>query len=107
MTSAAPCCFKAPVRREGQRIVTRFQLMDEMEDDLCSEVHSSSLQMHSCFPSPLHMLHAQCYAIGKRCVSSCLLARHASVALFWDLPGRYLHACLKLIIADVANFYVL
>ena len=37
MTSAAPCCFKAPVRREGQRIVTRFQLMDEMEEDLCSE----------------------------------------------------------------------
>ena len=25
-TWAAPCCFKAPVRREGQRIVTRFQL---------------------------------------------------------------------------------
>ena len=49
MTSAAPCCFKAPVRREGQRIVTRFQLMDEMEDDLCSEVHSPSQQMHSGF----------------------------------------------------------
>ena len=25
---AAPCCFKAPVRREGQRIVTRFQLQE-------------------------------------------------------------------------------
>ncbi|KAK9815952.1 hypothetical protein WJX72_012497 [[Myrmecia] bisecta] len=35
-TWAAPCCFKAPVRREGQRIVTRFQLVDEMESDLCS-----------------------------------------------------------------------
>ena len=27
-TWAAPCCFKAPVRREGQRIVTRFQLQE-------------------------------------------------------------------------------
>lgn len=36
-TWAAPCCFKAPVRREGQRIVTRFQLQDDMENDLCSE----------------------------------------------------------------------
>lgn len=58
MTSAAPCCFKAPVRREGQRIVTRFQLMDEMEDDLCSEVHRPFEQMHSCSTQPLHMLHA-------------------------------------------------
>ena len=36
-TWAAPCCFKAPVRREGQRIVTRFQLQDDMENELCSE----------------------------------------------------------------------
>lgn len=36
-TWAAPCCFKAPVRRQGQRIVTRFQLQDDMEHDLCSE----------------------------------------------------------------------
>ncbi|KAK9868651.1 hypothetical protein WJX84_001984 [Apatococcus fuscideae] len=36
-TWAQPCCFKAPVRREGQRIVTRFQLADEMENDLCSD----------------------------------------------------------------------
>ena len=46
------------MRREGQRIVTRFQLMDEMEDDLCSEVRSCSPQMHSCFPQFLHMLRA-------------------------------------------------
>ena len=26
-----PCCFKAPVRKEGQRIVTRFQLQDDIE----------------------------------------------------------------------------
>ena len=24
-TWAAPCCFKPPVRREGQRVVTRYQ----------------------------------------------------------------------------------
>lgn len=36
-TWAAPCCFKAPVRREGQRIVTRFQLQEDMEDNLCSD----------------------------------------------------------------------
>lgn len=34
-TWAAPCCFKAPVRKAGQRIVTRFQLADEFESDLC------------------------------------------------------------------------
>ena len=36
-TWAAPCCFKPPVRREGNRIVTRFQLQDDMENDLCSD----------------------------------------------------------------------
>lgn len=36
-TWAAPCCFKAPVRKQGQRIVTRFQLSDEFENDICSE----------------------------------------------------------------------
>ncbi|KAK9826219.1 hypothetical protein WJX74_000688 [Apatococcus lobatus] len=36
-TWAQPCCFKAPVRREGQRIITRFQLADEMEQELCSD----------------------------------------------------------------------
>lgn len=36
-TWAQPCCFKAPVRREGQRIITRFQLADEMENELCSD----------------------------------------------------------------------
>eukprot|EP00887_Chlorella_sp_A99_P007749 scaffold20.g7749.t1 len=36
-TWAAPCCFKAPVRRLGQRLVTRFQLTDEFEEGLCSE----------------------------------------------------------------------
>ena len=35
-TFAGPCCFKAPVRREGQRIVTRFQLSEETDADLCS-----------------------------------------------------------------------
>ena len=30
-THAVPCCFKAPVRKEGQRIVTRFQLQDDIE----------------------------------------------------------------------------
>lgn len=36
-TWAAPCCFKPPARREGKRIVTRFQLQDDMENDLCSD----------------------------------------------------------------------
>ena len=31
-----PCCFKAPVRKEGQRIVTRFQLQDDIEEEICS-----------------------------------------------------------------------
>ena len=68
MTSAAPCCFKAPVRREGQRIVTRFQLMDEMEDDLCSEVHTASQQMHSCFLHlpPMHALSGICSSSAQR-----------------------------------------
>ena len=35
-TWAAPCCFKAPVRKPGERFVTRFQLAAEFEDDLCS-----------------------------------------------------------------------
>jgi galactosylxylosylprotein 3-beta-galactosyltransferase len=35
-TWAAPCCFKAPVRKHGERFVTRFQLAEEFEDDLCS-----------------------------------------------------------------------
>ncbi|KAK9802990.1 hypothetical protein WJX73_005638 [Symbiochloris irregularis] len=35
-TWAAPCCFKAPVRREGQRIVTRFQLQEDMDENMCS-----------------------------------------------------------------------
>ena len=34
-TWAAPCCFKAPIRKQGQRIVTRFQLAEEFENDLC------------------------------------------------------------------------
>lgn len=89
MTSAAPCCFKAPVRREGQRIVTRFQLMDEMEDDLCSEVHSFSLRMHSCCAPPVQVLHAHSSATSKRPVKSCLLAWYASLAL---LPDRHLDA---------------
>lgn len=33
---AAPCCFKLPVRREGQRIVTRFQLEDSIEEAMCT-----------------------------------------------------------------------
>ncbi|KDD74010.1 hypothetical protein H632_c1655p0, partial [Helicosporidium sp. ATCC 50920] len=36
-TWATPCCFKAPVRRSGTRIVTRFQLADEFEWGLCSD----------------------------------------------------------------------
>ena len=95
MTSAAPCCFKAPVRREGQRIVTRFQLMDEMEDDLCSEVHPPCQQVHSCFLQPLHMLHAlQPAAIQPRAAAvRCLLAGHAigramHFATSWDVPGK-------------------
>ena len=35
-TYAVPCCFKAPVRKEGQRIVTRFQLQDDIEEEICS-----------------------------------------------------------------------
>ncbi|CAL8463439.1 g2973 [Coccomyxa elongata] len=35
-TYAVPCCFKAPVRKEGQRIVTRFQLQDDIEQQICS-----------------------------------------------------------------------
>lgn len=35
-TYAVPCCFKAPVRKEGQRIVTRFQLQDDIEQEICS-----------------------------------------------------------------------
>ena len=30
-----------------------------MEDDLCSEVHIVSLQMHSCCPQPVQVLHAR------------------------------------------------
>jgi len=36
-TYAVPCCFKAPVRKEGQRIVTRFQLQDDIEQQICSK----------------------------------------------------------------------
>lgn len=36
-TWAAPCCFKSPVRRQGERLVTRFALADEFEEDLCSD----------------------------------------------------------------------
>ncbi|DBA84062.1 hypothetical protein WJX77_012346 [Trebouxia sp. C0004] len=36
-TWAAPCCFKPPMRREGQRVVTRFMLQEDIEDDLCSD----------------------------------------------------------------------
>jgi hypothetical protein len=36
-TWAAPCCFKAPMRREGQRIITRFQMQEDMQADLCSD----------------------------------------------------------------------
>lgn len=36
-TYAVPCCFKAPVRKEGQRIVTRFQLQDDIEQEICSD----------------------------------------------------------------------
>jgi len=36
-TYAVPCCFKAPVRKEGQRIVTRFQLQDDIEEEICSD----------------------------------------------------------------------
>lgn len=35
-TWAAPCCFKAPVRKAGERFVTRFQLSADFENDLCS-----------------------------------------------------------------------
>ncbi|KAI3437945.1 hypothetical protein D9Q98_000389 [Chlorella vulgaris] len=35
-TWAAPCCFKAPVRKPGERFVTRFQLSEAFDADLCS-----------------------------------------------------------------------
>lgn len=34
-TWAVPCCFKPPVRKEGERVVTRFQLAPEFEEHLC------------------------------------------------------------------------
>lgn len=36
-TWAAPCCFKPPQRRDGQRPATRFLLQEDIEDSLCSE----------------------------------------------------------------------
>lgn len=36
-TWAAPCCFKPPQRRDGQRPATRFMLQEDIEDSLCSE----------------------------------------------------------------------
>ncbi|GAB4819239.1 hypothetical protein N2152v2_006285 [Parachlorella kessleri] len=36
-TWAAPCCFKAPIRKQGQRIVTRFQLAEDFDNGLCSD----------------------------------------------------------------------
>lgn len=87
MTSAAPCCFKAPVRREGQRIVTRFQLMDEMEDDLCSEVHRPSQQIHSCFRPCMHGLLSAASQLSKAAMS-CLLA--------WHAVGRATHLACRL-----------
>lgn len=35
-TWAAPCCFEAPVRHSGRRVVTRFRLLPEFERDICS-----------------------------------------------------------------------
>jgi hypothetical protein len=61
-TWAAPCCFKAPVRREGQRIVTRFQLQEDMEADLCGA--APWLVLHK-VDSPTKMRY-----IGKR-VAGC------------------------------------
>lgn len=34
-TWAVSCCFKPPMRKEGQRIMTRFQLAEEFEEHLC------------------------------------------------------------------------
>lgn len=35
-TWAAPCCFKPPVRKAGERFVTRFQLAEDFDEGLCS-----------------------------------------------------------------------
>ena len=61
-TWAAPCCFKAPVRRQGQRLIARFVLADEFEEDLCSD--DPWLVLHK-IDSPTKMRY-----VGKR-VANC------------------------------------
>lgn len=34
-TWAVPCCFKPPARKDGERVVARFQLAAEFEEHLC------------------------------------------------------------------------
>lgn len=36
-TWAAPCCFKSPIRKQGTRLTTRFQMTEEFAEDLCSD----------------------------------------------------------------------
>lgn len=67
-TWAAPCCFKAPVRREGQRIVTRFQLQEvralaKLQQDVISEeCQAMTRRMHACLMLSLHA----CWAKADR-----------------------------------------
>ncbi|KAL6785480.1 hypothetical protein ACKKBF_B00425 [Auxenochlorella protothecoides x Auxenochlorella symbiontica] len=61
-TWAAPCCFKAPVRKAGRRVVTRFALDPEFERGLCSD--DPWLILHK-IDSPTKMRH-----VGAR-VANC------------------------------------